>query len=192
MSHADTYLKEVAAIANLVDREVIEAMATWINGTRSRGGTVYFAGLGGSAANASHAAADFMKLCAVKTDCLTDNVAEVTARINDEGPKRWLADALEARGLGREDALMIFSVGGGNDLASPCLRPAIDLAGKTDTVVMGVVGKADGAVAKDGDYVLVVPTVADERVTPHAEAFQSVVTHLLVSHPLLQVRRTKW
>jgi D-sedoheptulose 7-phosphate isomerase len=151
-------------------------------------------GVGGSAANASHAVNDFRKLCGIETYAPTDNVSELTARTNDEGWDTVFAGWLDISRACENDAILVFSVGGGNleKNVSPNLVAAVKLAKERGLKVFGVVGRDGGYTKQEGDCVVVIPTVAADRVTPHAEAFQAVVWHCLVSHPALQIQATKW
>lgn len=205
--HADTFLREVAAIAERLNRDKIEQLATELLELRRRGGRLFLLGLGGSAANCSHAAADFRKLCDIKAQAPTDNVAEFSARANDDGFSSVFSGWLMASEAGKDDAVLILSVGGGTDQVSLPLMRAIDHASAMRMKVYGIVGPHGGETARRGDLVINVPEARfdDERVgptyvevgggtrvTPHTEAFQAVIWHLLVSHPLLQRRSTKW
>ena len=151
-------------------------------------------GVGGSAGNASHAVNDFRKLCAIEAYAPTDNVSELTARTNDEGWGTIFDGWLKISNIKKNDALFILSVGGGNleKNVSPGIVNAIDLAKHEGAKVLGVVGRDGGYAGKKGDCVIVVPTVNDQRITPHTEAFHAVVWHCLVSNPILQVKATKW
>ena len=186
--HADTFLRETAAIAELIDRGEVERFVEFLVSLRARKGRLWIAGLGGSAANASHAANDFRKLCGIEAYCLTDNVAEVTARANDEGWERALSLDYSAPG----DALLVLSVGGGAQNVSLPLISVVQNAAFKNVVVMGIVGRDGGLTKMVGDCVLVVPTVEPSRVTPHTEGWQGVILHCVVSHPKLQKRATKW
>ena len=161
---------------------------------RERNGRLFFLGVGGSAANCSHAVNDFRKLCGIESYSPADNVAELTARTNDEGWDTVFSGWLEVSRLSERDAIFIFSVGGGDvdRNISPNIVKAIDLAKSRRAKVFGVVGKSTGYTARTGDAVVVIPEVNSERVTPYSEAFQAVVWHCLVSHPALQVKQTKW
>ena len=198
MPPPDTYsrrhLDEVAAIVGQLDVAKIEALATGLAQVRERGGRLFILGVGGSAANASHAVNDFRKICAFEAYAPTDNVAELTARTNDEGWATVFAAWLEGSRLNATDALLVFSVGGGNleKNVSPNLVAAVKLARERGAAIFGIVGRDGGYTAQAGDVVIIVPTVNPETVTPHAEAFQAVIWHLLVSHPALKVAATKW
>ena len=192
MSHTTQYLAEVGLIAAQFPHETMEELARKLYFLRERGGRLFCLGVGGGAANASHAVNDFRKLCEIEAYTPTDNVAELTARINDEGWGGTFAAWLMGCYPRKEDALLIFSVGGGAPDISPNLIAAIDKAGEIGMRIFGIVGRDGGYTARKGDCVVVVPTVEPSRVTPHTEAFQAVVLHCLVSHPLLQRRSTKW
>jgi len=194
MSFAQTYLLEAAAILQRLDPELIERAAVLLAETRERGGRLFVLGVGGSAANASHAVNDFRKIAGLEAYTPTDNVAELTARTNDEGWASVFASWLRASHLRAEDLVLVFSVGGG-DLernVSPNLVAALKLAQSVGAKIIGVVGRDGGYTAKVADAAILVPTVNAERVTPHAEAFQAVVWHLLVSHPRVKQVQTKW
>lgn len=194
VGHVEKYFSEVASLAALVDMSRVEAMARELAALRARDGRLFILGVGGSAANASHAVNDFRKLCCIETYAPTDNVSELTARINDEGWDGALAGWLEGSRLRDADALLIFSVGGGNEEkgVSVNLIRAIELAKARGAKVLGIVGRDGGYTGRVGDCVVVIPTVNEGHVTPLAEAFQAVIWHCLVSHPELQTRATKW
>ena len=188
MSHTLNYLQETRMIADELDHKQVERMVQELCALRERKGRLWIAGLGGSAANASHAANDFRKLCNIEAYCLTDNVAELTARINDEG----FHAAFSERFWEEKDALFILSVGGGTvAISAPLVRIGKYAKGRNITL-LGIVGRADGYTATYGDCVIIVPTVEPSRVTPHTEGWQSVILHCIVSHPDLQVNKTKW
>lgn len=194
MNFIRRYLQEVGEIADQLDENAIERIVQQLVAVRERGGRVFFLGVGGSAANASHAVNDFRKLTGIECYAPTDNVSELTARTNDEGWASVFAAWLETSRLNNKDALFVLSVGGG-DVArnvSPNLVHAIDLAKSRGAAVLGIVGRDGGHAAQAGTTVVVVPTVNAEHVTPHAESFQAVVWHLLVSHPDLKRAGTKW
>jgi D-sedoheptulose 7-phosphate isomerase len=194
VTHSAAFFSEAGRICTAIDHSRIEALADELRALRERGGRLFILGVGGSAGNSSHAVNDFRKLCGIETYSPTDNVSELTARTNDEGWETVFAAWLEVSKLKREDAILIFSVGGG-DVArniSANLVNAIDLAKARGAKVFGVVGKHSGYTAKMADVAVVIPEVNGERVTPHSEAFQAVVWHCLVSHPALQIKRTKW
>jgi len=161
---------------------------------RDRGGRLFILGVGGSAANASHAVNDFRKICGFEAYAPTDNVSELTARTNDEGWATVLSEWLKGSRLNSKDGLLIFSVGGGNveKNVSPNLVSAVQLAKSAGASVVGIVGRDGGYTAKEATACVIVPTVNPEHVTPHSEAFQAVLWHLFVTHPSLKVNRTKW
>lgn len=194
MSFAADYFKEVGEIAKRIDLDAIERLAQALAALRDRGGRLFILGVGGSAANAAHAVNDFRKLCEIETYAPTDNVSELTARTNDEGWDTVFAGWLATSKLGPTDAVLVLSVGGGNAEAkvSVNLVRALEEARTRHVPIYGLVGRDGGHTAKTADVAVIIPSVAPERVTPHTEAFQAVVWHCLVSHPLLQVRDTKW
>ncbi len=194
MSHADIFFREVAQIAAAIDRERVEALASEFAALRQRGGRLFIIGVGGSAANCGHAVNDFRKLCGIEAYAPTDNVAELTARTNDEGWDTVFAAWLAVSQARKDDAILVLSVGGGDAErnVSPNLVRAIDEARMRGMKVFGIVGKATGHTARVGDVVVVVPVADASRITPHSEAFQAVIWHCLVSHPLLQRAATKW
>jgi len=193
-SHVGAYFEQVGEIARRIDHARIEGLVEGLIELRARGGRLFLLGVGGGAANCSHAVNDFRKLCGIEAYAPTDNASELTARTNDEGWETVFAAWLETSKLSSADALMVFSVGGGNaerNVSMNIVR-AVMLAKSRKAMVMGVVGREDGYTARVGDRVVIVPTVAEGLVTPHTEAFQAVVWHCLVSHPKLQVQATKW
>ena len=194
VGHVSDYMGEVSTIAQSLACDTIEAMCEELVALRERGGRLFILGVGGSAANCSHAVNDFRKLCAIEAYAPTDNVSELTARTNDEGWHTVFAEWLKVSRADAKDALMIFSVGGGSleRNVSPNIVAALDEARARRMKVLGIVGRDGGHTRRVGDVVLVVPTVVEARVTPHAEAFQAVVWHALVSHPSLQRSATKW
>jgi D-sedoheptulose 7-phosphate isomerase len=192
MTHTIQYLSEVSRTAKLLDAPPIEEMAKALVKLREREGRLFFVGLGGSAANASHAVNDFRKLCGIESYAPTDNVAELTAIANDVGFHEIFSTWLRESNAKLGDALFVLSVGGGTDGVSTSLVHALSLAQSIGMTIFGIVGRDGGYTKKWGDHVIVIPTVSKERVTPHTEAFQSVILHLLVSHPLLQKNATKW
>ena len=194
MSFVQQYLEETQKVTAQLNAASIETMADELAAVRERGGRLFILGVGGSAANASHAVNDFRKICGFEAYAPTDNVSELTARTNDEGWATVLAEWLKGSRLNGDDALLIFSVGGGNleKNVSPNLVSAIQLAKQVGASVIGIVGRDGGHTAKEATACVIIPTVNPEHVTPHSEAFQAVVWHLLVSHPKLKVNRTKW
>jgi D-sedoheptulose 7-phosphate isomerase len=194
MSFADQYLEEVLEITRRLDRDAIERAAAILADVRAQGGRLFILGVGGSAANASHAVNDFRKIVGIEAYAPTDNVSELTARTNDEGWATVFATWLRTSRLSSKDALLVFSVGGGNveKNVSPNLVAAVDEAKTTGARIVGIVGRDGGYTAQTADVCVIVPTVNVTHTTPHAEAFQAVVWHLLVSHPALKAHETKW
>lgn len=194
VSFATEYLAEASRIIGGLDTGAIERMVQLLAELRRRGGRLFLLGVGGSAANASHAVNDFRKIVGIEAYAPTDNVSELTARANDEGWETVFAGWLRVSRLGEQDMVLVFSVGGG-DLernVSPNLVRALEYAKQVGAKVIGVVGRDGGYTARVADACVVVPTVNPAHVTPHAEAFQAVVWHLLVSHPQLKAVATKW
>ena len=192
--HAQTYFQEVVKVAQTIDLAAVERLATELAALRERGGRLFFLGVGGSAGNCGHAVNDFRKLCGIESYAPTDNVSELTARTNDEGWDTVFAAWLKTSRANDKDAVFVFSVGGGNleKNVSPNIVAGLKEAKQRGLKVFGVVGRDGGYTKQVGDCVVVVPTVDAARVTPHAEAFQAVVWHCLVSHPVLQQTATKW
>jgi D-sedoheptulose 7-phosphate isomerase len=194
MTFTTQYLQETQRVVAGLDPAAIEAAVERLAAVRERGGRLFILGVGGSAANASHAVNDFRKICGFEAYAPTDNVSELTARTNDEGWATVLSEWLKGSRLGAKDGLLIFSVGGGNleKNVSPNLVSAIQLAKQAGAAIVGIVGRDGGYTAKEADACVLVPVVNPDHVTPHSEAFQAVVWHLFVSHPKLKVNRTKW
>ena len=194
MSFVQQYLEETLKVVAGLHPAAIEKMVDELARVRERGGRLFILGVGGSAANASHAVNDFRKICGFEAYAPTDNVSELTARTNDEGWATVLSEWLKGSRLNGQDGLLIFSVGGGNveKNVSPNLVSAIQLAKQVGASVVGIVGRDGGYTAKEADACVIVPTVNPDHVTPHSEAFQAVVWHLFVSHPKLKVNKTKW
>ena len=194
MNHISDYFEQVGEIARRLDQTLIEAMVDGLVALRERGGRLFLLGVGGSAANCAHAVNDFRKLCDIETYAPTDNVSELTARTNDEGWETVFAGWLRTSRLTRKDAVLVFSVGGGNRerKVSMNIVHALEFVRESGATIFGVVGRDGGYTATVGDCVLVIPTVDPALVTPHTEAFQAVVWHSLVSHPKLQRQATKW
>jgi D-sedoheptulose 7-phosphate isomerase len=192
--HTKQYFKEVGAIAESIDVAEIEKLVCELIALRERGGRLFLLGVGGSAANCSHAVNDFRKLCGIEAYTPVDNVSELTARTNDEGWDTVFAAWLRTSRASAKDAVFVFSVGGGNveKNISANIVHGLQEAKSRGMKVMGVVGRDGGYTKRLGDAVVVVPTVDQSRVTPHTEAFQAVVWHCLVSHPGLQQVATKW
>ena len=194
MNFAKQFLEEVQSVVAQLDTSAIEKCVDELARVRERGGRLFILGVGGSAGNATHAVNDFRKICAFEAYTPTDNVSELTARINDDGWATVFAEWLKGSRLNAKDGLLIFSVGGGNlekDISTN-LFSAIQLAKKVGTSVVGVVGRDGGYTAKEATACVIVPTVNTVHVTPHSEAFQAVIWHLFVSHPTLKVGQTKW
>jgi D-sedoheptulose 7-phosphate isomerase len=194
MAHATTFLEEVVETARRIEPEAIEALCGELVSLRERDGRLFIIGVGGSAGNCSHAVNDFRKLCGIEAYAPTDNVSELTARTNDEGWEGVFSEWLKVSRANAKDAILVFSVGGGNleKNVSSNIVAAVAEAKTRGLRVLGVVGRDGGYTKKAGDCVVVIPTVEESRVTPHAEAFQAVVWHCLVSHPKLQTNATKW
>lgn len=191
MNHCEQYLAEAQVTAGLIDPAQVEDMADKLANLPLRG-RIFFLGLGGSAANASHATNDFRKLCHREAYCASDNIAELTAIANDEGFSLIYKDWLKGCNLTPSDAIFVLSVGGGRGNVSLPLINAIDYAKTQGTRIFGIVGRDGGYTKREGNCVIVIPTANEQRVTPHTESFQSVILHCLVSHPKLQKHQTKW
>lgn len=193
-NYSRQHLAEVIKIIELLDIEPIEKMADMLSSVRETGGRLFFLGVGGSAGNASHAVNDFRKIVGIETYAPTDNVSELTARTNDEGWDTVFSEWLKVSKLNSKDAVFIFSVGGGNleKNISPNLVKALQLAKEVDAKILGIVGRDGGYTAKVADAAAIVPVVNPATITPHSEAFQAVIWHLLVSHPKLKMKETKW
>jgi D-sedoheptulose 7-phosphate isomerase len=194
MSYAEQHMREAMEIIQKMDVSAIEKMADLLATVKVDGGRIFFLGVGGSAGNCSHAVNDFRKIVGIESYAPTDNVSELTARTNDEGWATVFVEWLKISKLQPKDALFIFSVGGGNleKNISPNLVEAIKLAKSVGAKVTGVVGRDGGYTAQAADACVIVPTANPETITPHSEAFQAVVWHLLVSHPKLKANQTKW
>lgn len=194
MSYAQQHLREAAEVLGKIDAASVEKVADLLAEVRRGGGRLFFLGVGGSAANCSHAVNDFRKIAGIEAYAPTDNVSELTARTNDDGWSSVFVEWLRTSRLNGRDAVFVFSVGGG-DLeknVSPNLVTALRYAKSVGARVSGVVGRDGGYTARVADACVLIPTVNPETVTPHAEAFQAVVWHLLVSHPKLKQSQTKW
>lgn len=194
MSYATQHLDETRRIVAGLDTDAIERMAVLLAGLRARGGRLFFLGVGGSAANCSHAVNDFRKIAGIEAYSPVDNVSELTARTNDEGWDQVFVGWLKGSRLRVSDMLFVFSVGGGSleQNISPNLVRALDYAQQVGSQIVGVVGRDGGYTAQVADACVIVPTVNPDNVTPHTEAFHAVVWHLLVSHPALKAAQTKW
>jgi D-sedoheptulose 7-phosphate isomerase len=193
-SHSRDFLNEVEKICATVDVDTVERLVGELAALRERGGRLFLLGVGGSAGNCSHAVNDFRKLCGIEAYTPIDNVSELTARTNDEGFDTVFIGWLEVSRISSNDALLIYSVGGGDAErnVSVNLMRAIDLAKARGAKVFGIVGRKTGYTAKQGDVVVVVPEVNPARITPLSEGMQAIIWHCLVSHPDLQIRKTKW
>ncbi len=194
MSFSRSYLEETVDIVRRIDAASIDRLAEGLASVRDRGGRLFIVGVGGSAGHASHAVNDFRKICQFEAYTPTDNVSELTARVNDEGWESSFAEWLKISRLGERDAVLVFSVGGGNveKNVSVNLVRAIDEARCRGAKVFGIVGKDGGYTNKVADACVVIPTASPERITPHTEGLCAVVWHLLVSHPALKAAQTKW
>ena len=192
--HTENYFQNIRKISQLLDLKLIDQFAEDLKSLRNNKGRVFFLGLGGSAANCSHAVNDFRKLCKIESYTPTDNVSELTARINDEGWDSSLVEWLKISNLNERDSIFILSVGGGNEekKVSVNLIESINYAKKIKSKIFGIVGRDGGYAKKIGDNVIVIPNTNNSLVTPLSESFQSVIWHCLVSHPSLQIISTKW
>lgn len=193
-TYSKTHLDETSQIIKLLDVGTIEKVADILVTLREVGGRLFFLGVGGSAGNASHAVNDFRKIVGIETYAPTDNVSELTARTNDEGWDTIFSEWLKTSRLNSKDAVFILSVGGGNleKNISPNLVKALQHAKQVNAKILGIVGRDGGYTATVADAVVIVPVVNPATITPHSEAFQAVVWHLLVSHPKLKAQETKW
>jgi len=194
MSYAQQHLKEAREIIDQIDIEAIEKVADLLATVKKDQGRIFFLGVGGSAGNCSHAVNDFRKIVEIESYAPTDNVSELTARTNDEGWPTIFEPWLKLSKLNPKDAVFIFSVGGGNleKNISPNLVNALKYAKQVGAKITGVVGRDGGYTAQTADACVIIPTVNPENITPHSEAFQAVIWHLLVSHPKLKENQTKW
>jgi len=194
MTYSEQHLEETVEIVRRLDRQAIERVADILGELKTNGGRLFFLGVGGSAANCSHAVNDFRKIVGIESYAPTDNVAELSARTNDEGWASIFSEWLKVSRLRASDAVFVLSVGGGNlqKNISPNLVAALDHAKQVGARIVGIVGRDGGYTASVADACVIVPTVNPETITPHSEAFQAVIWHLLVSHPKLKGRQTKW
>jgi D-sedoheptulose 7-phosphate isomerase len=194
MNYTQKHLQEAAAILQMLDVAAIEKMVEFLAQLKASSGRLFFLGVGGSAGNCSHAVNDFRKLLGIECYAPTDNVSELTARINDDGWESTFVEWLKVSRLSARDAVFVLSVGGGSSekKVSVNLVAAVDHARETGARVLGIVGRDGGHTARLADACVIIPTVNPQTVTPHTEAFQAVIWHLLVSHPRLKVRETKW
>ena len=194
MKFTKNYFQNIVKIANTINIKEINNLVIELSKVKKKGGRIFFLGVGGSAGNCSHAVNDFRKLCNIESYTPTDNVSELTARINDEGWASSFVNWLKVSKFKKKDALFILSVGGGNKKKniSTNLVMAIDYAKKINSNIFGIIGKQDGYAKRSSNKVIVIPEVDKKLVTPFSEAFQAVVWHCLVSHPKLQINKTKW
>ena len=194
MTHSQIYLAQAAQVAQQLDHQLMERMAEELAALRERGGRLFLLGVGGSAGNCSHAVNDFRKLAGIEAYSPCDNVSELTARTNDEGWATVFEAWLKVSQANSKDAIFVMSVGGGNaeKNVSPNLVRALDEGKKRGLTIFGIVGRDGGHTKKVGDFVMVVPTVDPNAVTPHTESFQAVVWHGLVSHPRVMLQANKW
>ena len=188
------YFDGISEISNFIDKKKLEKLVLSLKNLRNKKGRVFFLGVGGSAANSSHAVNDFRKLCGIECYSPVDNVSELTARINDEGWNSSFSNWLNISNLNSKDALFVFSVGGGDleKKVSVNLIEAVKFGKKKGAKIFGVIGRKKSFVYKNGDNVILVPEINKKLRTPYTEAFQAVIWHSLVSHPLLQLNKTKW
>jgi D-sedoheptulose 7-phosphate isomerase len=194
MTYTQEHLHETAAILQRLDTAAIEKIAELLAQIKGSAGRLFFLGVGGSAANCSHAVNDFRKLAGIECYTPTDNVSELTARINDEGWESTFVEWLKVSRLGKKDAVFVLSVGGGNveKQISPNLVAAVRHAKEVGAKIIGILGRDGGHTAQVADASVIIPTLNPNTITPHSEAFQAVIWHLLVSHPLLKANATKW
>jgi D-sedoheptulose 7-phosphate isomerase len=188
------YLREAAEIAARIDQAAVDRIVETLGAVRDQGGRLFFVGVGGGAGHAGHAVNDFRKIAGIESYTPTDNVSELTARINDDGWESSFARWLEGSRLRAGDVVFVFSVGGGDlekNISANIIR-ALQLAQRVGARIVGVVGRDGGYTAKVADAVVIIPTISADTVTPHTEAFQAVVWHLVVSHPSLKRHEMKW
>ncbi|MEP7145750.1 MAG: SIS domain-containing protein [bacterium] len=193
-NYVDSYLDEVTEIVKKIDRSQIEKMVHNISSVKKNGGRIFMLGVGGSAGNASHAVNDFRKIAGIECYSPTDNVSELTARVNDDGWDTSFVNWLQGSRLNSKDCIFIFSVGGGNveKNISVNIVNALKYGKEKGSIIIGIVGKDGGHTAKLADACVIIPTVNNETITPHAESFQAIVWHLLVTHPLIKENEMKW
>ncbi len=194
MSYVDVYMDELYKVIGGMDKAAMEKMVRLLMDLRERGGRLFFLGVGGGAGNASHAVNDFRKICGIESYAPTDNVSELTARVNDDGWDTTFVNWLKGSRLRKEDGVFVFSVGGGNaekNISMNLVR-ALEYAREVGAKVFGVVGRDGGYTAQVADACVIIPTVNPETVTPHTEAFQAVVWHMIVSHPDMKISEMKW
>ena len=193
-TYIEKYLSQTTQITGMIDHKAVEKMVNIIDQIRQGSGRLFFIGVGGGAGHASHAVNDFRKIAGIESYCPTDNVSELTARINDDGWDSSFANWLKGSRINSKDGVFVFSVGGGNaeKNISNNLVLALKCAKEVGAKIMGVVGRDGGYTARVGDAVVIIPTVDQETVTPHTESFQAVLWHLIVSHPKFQSQKGKW
>jgi D-sedoheptulose 7-phosphate isomerase len=194
MNFSEQFLAEVQQVTSHLDVSAIESCAVLLAKIRGDGGRLFILGVGGSAANASHAVNDFRKIAGIEAYAPTDNVSELTARTNDEGWATVFEKWLQVSRLNSRDGILVFSVGGGNleKQVSPNLVCALEYARSAGAKILGIVGRDGGHTATLADACVIIPTVNAEHITPHSEAFQAIIWHLLVSHPSLKAAPTRW
>lgn len=193
-NHISNYFNLIPELVEKINKTQINKAVDLLSSVKKRKGRIFLLGVGGSAGNCSHAVNDFRKICEIESYTPTDNVSELTARINDDGWDSSFRNWLEISQLNSKDVLFIFSVGGGNQQkkVSVNLIKAIDYAKTKKSKILGIVGRDGGYAAKKGDAVIIIPTVDKKLITPYAESFQSVIWHCLVTHPKLQSKKMKW
>lgn len=194
MNYSQTHLDESIDIINRIDVDSIEKLAETIANVKTQSGRIFFLGVGGSAANCSHAVNDFRKIAGIEAYAPTDNVSELTARTNDEGWGTIFSEWLKISKLCSNDIIFVLSVGGGNSdkNISPNLVEALKYGKSKGAGIVGIVGRDGGFTAQVADVCVIIPTVNPDNITPHSEAFQAVIWHLLVSHPKVKINQTKW
>jgi D-sedoheptulose 7-phosphate isomerase len=194
MRYIDRYFKEAREVIDQVNKRQIEKMINILKEIRKNKGRIFFLGVGGGAANSSHAVNDFRKLCGFEAYAPTDNVSELSARVNDDGWETVFVNWLKQSKLKKNDCLFIFSVGGGSldKNISPNIVKALEYANNLDSKILGIVGRDGGYTAKVADACVIIPTINPDTITPHTESFQSVIWHLIVSHPDIKECEMKW
>jgi len=192
--YIDMYMKEVVEISEKIDKKTVRKAVDILLELRKKGGRLFILGVGGGAGNAAHAVNDFRKIAGIESYAPTDNVSELTARVNDDGWDSAFVNWLKGSRVSGNDGIMVFSVGGGNaeKKISNNLVEALKYAKEKGSKIIGIVGRDGGYTAKVADAAILIPTVDPETVTPHAEAFQGVIWHLLVSHPSVKISEMKW
>lgn len=194
MDYIKRYLQEAKEIIDRIDAPVIDKIIDVLKETRQKNGRLFLIGSGGGAGHASHAVCDFRKICGIESYCPTDNVSELTARINDDGWDTSISNYLKGSKLNSNDCIFVFSVGGGNEEKniSTNLVNAVKLAKERKAKIVGVTGRDGGYTAKAADACVIIPTISSDTVTAHAESFQALVWHLIASHPKMKVSEMKW